>query len=375
MATSNEEAAETVVGRTLATFAIVDENVEGGVTREKLGRLLLDNKASGFTITILERDVVHGLWKKDNPKEGKASLLIFHVKAHDSDRSRGRRFKNIRVGIRFASAKENAKLVDDPRVACYGPAQSHDIGLIPTAVLREKKRSREISIDVDANPAPVTFGLGFTADDKFEYEKHVCATISTRASQEPYSPLRKGEVNFVEWTLGENKYEKLNLNSIDIAVLLRRRDDSPFLVDFSSIDATVDTLYTAKVNGKRVKNALDATIKWFRGFSVPFGKSKHQTAAENDGGAKQDEEAPLSKFEIYYPAEQQAAGQSVGVDGGEAEDAAAKNTAVDTAEETQGEGETLTGVDPDNLWKLQQGKVIDNYAFYHILDVWRGIEE
>ena len=370
MATSNQEETEIVAGRALATFAIVDENAEGGVTREKLGRLLLDKKASGFTITILERDVVHGFWKKDNPKDGKASLLIFHVKAHDSDRSRGRRFKNIRVGIRFSSAKENAKLIDDPKVACYGPAQNHDIGLIPTAVLREKKRTREISIDVDANPAPVTFGLGFTADDKFEYEKHVCATISTRASQEPYSPLRKGDVNFVEWTLGENKYEKLNVNSIDIAVLLRRRDDSPFLVDFSSIDATVDTLYSAKLNEKRVKKALDAKIKWLRGFSVPFGKSKHQTTAENEGGTREDEEAPLSKFEIYYPSEQQSPVQEAAVDG--AEDEAAENTAPG---ETEGEGGTLDGVDPDNLWKLQQGKVIDNYAFYHILDVWRGIEE
>lgn len=138
------------------------------------------------------------------------------------------------------------------------------------------------------------------------------ATVSGTAGQRPYSKGRDGE-NFVEWAIGENENEKRNADSVDVAVLLRRPNDAPFWLDFNGVKASIDFLYSVK---EKLKDAKEG-IKDLIGVEV----------------------AP----DIW------------------------------TYDPPSKPGDDLAGVDRKNMKALQEGDVLETYAFIHILDKTRAV--
>ncbi|KAH8904724.1 hypothetical protein BR93DRAFT_930161 [Coniochaeta sp. PMI_546] len=246
-------------GKPLAVIDLVDDPSQQGQT-EYTGEGRYDSELSGFSISVLEMNAVHGsgTWKskKGIDETHKASLLIFRLKMTDTNRSRNRRIKNFVLRLRFKSADSKAKPDRDPWLATYAPAQENQVGLLKTSVLRSKKLSGTIKFDVDANPAPIVLGAELGADTSWEWEKDVWAVVSGSEHQSPFSNQRQGRHNVVQWAISENQSQQMITDSIDVAVLLRRPDDSPFIVEFEKTKATIDLSHSIAAAAKGAGNAV-----------------------------------------------------------------------------------------------------------------------
>lgn len=137
----------------------------------------------------------------------------------------------------------HAREGDDPFAVCYAPAQEHNIGLLKTTVLRTKQREGKITLDVDANPAPVVLGGELGGDNSWEWERDVWTTMSGTEHETPPA-INRGGPDIVQWAIGENKFAKKIIDRCDVAILLRRPKDGPFIVEFSGVKASVDWQYS-----------------------------------------------------------------------------------------------------------------------------------
>jgi hypothetical protein len=291
---------------------LIDNPNEEGQTRVALGDGRFAREASGFSVKIRELYAVHGTGTWDSKAEQFASLLIFRIKTVDNNPSRGRRIKNVEVRLRFKSAVADSLPKDDPYIVCFAPAQEHKIGLLPTSVLRSKHENHSISLDIDANPAPITGGAELGGDNSWDWEKDVWATIVGEGHQVPWGRGRLGE-NIVHWTISENEKAHQIMDTVDVGILLRRPNNSPFTVDFSEVKATVDKRYAVAVGV--------------------------QEAINKGRGLISDESVP-TKSHTYNPVKQ---------------------------------GKWPASVTDKDLNLLEEGSELEKYTFMHILGRVRGI--
>jgi hypothetical protein len=306
-------------GQSLLEVDLVDDPSKQGETHAPLGEGRYGREVSGFAITLRELHCVHGSGEWPSKKTGQleksfATLLVYRIKLTDYNPSRGRRLKNLVVRLRFKSEMPKAKDADEPFIVCYAPAQDHDISLLKTKLLRTKNRTRVISLDVDANPAPVVLRGELGVNDSWEWEKDVWATMSGTALETPPGIHRRGP-DMVQWVIGENKFAETIINSCDVAILLRRPNDSPFTVEFSGIKASVDARYT-------LADALRKT---------------GETWAELVG----DESSTRNKYTYN----------------------------------TTDHGNCPEGVNSAALHELEVGNELEKYAFMHISEEMRGVRE
>lgn len=202
---------------------------------------------------------------------------------------------------------------DDPYIVCFAPAQEHKIGLLPTSVSRTKTKSHGISLDIDANPAPITAGTELNHENGWEWKKDVWATLVGEGHQSPFGRGRLGD-NVVHWTISENDKAHQIMDTVDVGILLRRPNDSKnFSINFSQVKATVDTRYAVNVG---VQEAVDKVNSLVGNESVP------------------------TNIHTYNPTKQ---------------------------------GKLPAGVDKNNLHLLEAGTELEKFAFMHILDRVRGI--
>lgn len=255
-----DQAAE---GRLLLDIGLAEDSTTKGESHT-LGHGRYLSEVSDFSITVRELYAAHGIWEKSKDPQERASLLVLRVQLVDHDPSRGRRFQSVRVGIRFSSAGKGAAAEDDPYLSNFAPARDGAIGFVSTTVLRSKKESGEISLDVDANPAPVVLGAKLAVESGWEWEKYVTATMSTQAKPLPYRKTRLG-ANYVEWIIGENKYAKTIGDSYDVAILLRRPNNSSFKMEFPVVKAHIDTRYSTAT----AVSEVGAKIKEYLGLKDP----------------------------------------------------------------------------------------------------------
>jgi hypothetical protein len=304
-------------GRQLLDINLIDDPKPKGQSRTKLGDGRYVSEVSDFSITVRELCAAHGTWEKDKTPQEKASLLVLRFQILDHDPSRGRRFKSVRVGIRFSSAVEGASIKDDPYLSNFAPAKDGTIGFVSTTVLRSKKKSGEISLDIDADPSPVVLGAKLAVESGWEWERDVTATMSAFAKPLPYNKTRLGE-NYVEWVIGENKFAKKIADSYDVAILLRRPDNSPFKMEFPMVKAHIDVRYLlAAATSKAGEYAKDY-----------FGLT--------------DPETDLPKSYTYFP-------------------------------DVQGTHPDKPNFKSDDLHLLEQGAALEEYAFIRVLGEVRGV--
>jgi hypothetical protein len=246
-------AEDTYDGEPILEIDLIDDPDQQGQTRLPLGVSRFARETSGFSLKIRELYAVHGTGTWNSQAGQFASLLIYRIKTLDNDPSRVRRIKNVTARLRFKSAVANSLPKDDPYILCFAPAQKHKIGLLPTSVFRTKHENHSISLDIDANPAPITGGAKLGGDNSWEWKKDVWATLVGEGHQSPFGRGRLGD-NVVHWTISENDKAHQIMDTVDVGILLRRPNNSPFTVDFSQVKATVDMRYAAHVG---VQEAID----------------------------------------------------------------------------------------------------------------------
>ncbi|KAG4443313.1 hypothetical protein IFR05_001182 [Cadophora sp. M221] len=309
-------AEDTYDGESILEINLTDDPNEQGQTRLPLGSSRFASETSGFSLTIRELYAVHGTGIWDSKAGEFASLLILRVKAFDRDTSRGRRIKNVEARLRFKSEAASPLPKDDPYIVCFAPAQEHKIGLLPTSVLRTKHASHAISLDVDANPAPINAGFQLGGDNSWEWKKDIWATLAGEAYQSPVGRGRLGD-NVVHWTISENDKAHQIMDTVDVGILLRRPNDSKFTISFSQVKVTVDMRYAINAG---VQEAIDGAIDMARSLvgyeSVP------------------------TNLHTYDPTKQ---------------------------------GKRPAGVVDGNLHLLEEGTELEKFAFMHILERVRGI--
>ncbi|KAH0552917.1 hypothetical protein GP486_006882 [Trichoglossum hirsutum] len=305
-------------GVPLLQIHLIERPDEQGTARTNVGdgRYLME--ASGFSITVRELHAAHGYWiKSTNPGE-KASLLVLRIQAVDHYPSRGRRFKSIRVGIRFSSTTgNNASGPDGPYISTFAPAKDETISFLSTKVLRQKKQSGDISLNVDASQMPIVANASLSGEKGWMWGKDVPATMTIFSKQQPFNKSRKGD-NYVEWIIGENNYAKRIASSCDVAILLRRPDDSPFKMEFPIVEATIDAGFAMATAAHKAKE----NIKKLLGLN--------------------DEETELPKSHTYNPSE-------------------------------QGTHPTKESFKKDEMHLLEEGSVLEEYAFIRTLGEVRGV--
>jgi hypothetical protein len=122
----------------------------------------------------------------------------------------------------------------------------------------------------------------------------------------------------VEWIIGENKYAKRIANSFDVAILLRRPDDSSFKMKFLHVEASIDV-----------------------GFSITAAVHNAKEKIKKFLGLYDEETTPLSSH-TYDPS-------------------------------VQGIHPTKESFKKDKLHLLEDGSALEEYAFIRILGEVRGV--
>ncbi|KAK0723275.1 hypothetical protein B0T26DRAFT_257276 [Lasiosphaeria miniovina] len=224
---------------------IFDPN-EQGTNRTYLGNPIIQVEASGFTTTVTEQFVLHGQLSSSNKVP--ASLVVVHFSLHRDTSSKNRRFRHVTVGLTFTSSSDQP--ADDPAIRCFAPAQDGSIGVILTTVVRQQQHNASASAKVDAAPAPINLGFSYEWKNQADWDQHVFATVSAKASMSTRTRDREGN-NVVEWTVTENDREKQIPDSYQLAVIIERKNNNPFIVQ-AKVDASVDVLYALKEATKRV---------------------------------------------------------------------------------------------------------------------------
>ncbi|KAK0612771.1 hypothetical protein B0T17DRAFT_511150 [Bombardia bombarda] len=257
----------------------IEDPLEQGTNRTYLGNPIFQVEASGFTSTVTEQYVLHGYLTKEGKEP--ASLVVVHFSLHRDSSVRSRRFRKVTISLTFSSASRQPS--DDPAIRCFSPAQDGDIGVIPTAVLRRKQNNREVSAKVEVAPAPVNLGFLYGWKDEAEWEQHLVATVSAKVEPSSRTRDRVG-YNVVTWTMTENHRQKKMPGSYQLAVILERKNDEPFIVK-AKVDASVDLLHALADAPKSLIGLKQPVKTYDPAKRAEWGKLEYPEQAEIDGDA------------------------------------------------------------------------------------------
>jgi hypothetical protein len=221
------------------SFNLLEDLITTG--RPRLADNISQVEASGFSIVLREKLVLHGEWA---PGEGSATLLVYRVELGNGSLSgdKSRRFKQLSLKFRF-ERDPKATAAEDPFVGAYAPAQGTSITFLPTTVRETREQAINGSVEVDGQMVPAKFVVGLESKKGSEYERHARVKITGRALKtlRDGGMSRKGD-DRVEWSIQENPKEKDIPDSYGLAIIVRRPDKSNFKVSFD-LKAKVDWWY------------------------------------------------------------------------------------------------------------------------------------
>ncbi|KAK3684175.1 hypothetical protein B0T22DRAFT_539092 [Podospora appendiculata] len=258
----------------------VDDPEEQGTNRTYLGNPLFQLETSGFTSTVTEQYVLHGRLTKED--ETPASLVIVHFSLHRDSRVGSRRFRKVTIGLTFTSASGQPS--EDPAIRCFAPAQDGNIGVIPTTVLRQSEREAKGSAKLDGGAiAPVSLGFVYGRKDQSQWDEHLLAIVSAKSEASSRTRDREG-YNVVKFTITENHAQKQIPDSYQLAVVLERKNNEPFLVK-AKVDASVDALYSLAGATKSLIGLKQPVKTYHPAAKTELGKLDYPEDAKVDSSA------------------------------------------------------------------------------------------